>query len=439
MTWVIVGAVVAVIAFFVIFGLLNSQVMEEVRTTTDRKLTMNVPYAVDRPIVRRWVDLQLDPQQAQDFWDRAGLAWKSASGDTTSTEVPTITEVGSGQRGPYVDCIIVRGQSLADWEKALPRIAPMIGSKQLTVTEPAPGRMRLVTVLRDPLGTLNVAALSSTPQLIDSRTSIPIGRRVSGESFALNLRTDVVHLLMQGVSRFGKSSLMYLMLSWMARMRDVQVWGFDHTSMVLGPLEGLPGKRATTDDVVDHMRLMDDLLDLLKQRISQLVAMELDSFEDIADPTTMPIVVVVCEEFPGLVQKFVDHDRITGVKAADRLAPRLEAGIGRLTAEGGKVGIKVVLLSQRFLIGTGLTSTTRSNCNVRMTFLTDAAGVELVLPDADPATIERVTKFGKGRAMITMDRVPSFELQADYLGGYSKYIEQVKLAKALRGVEVSDV
>ncbi|MFJ6261575.1 FtsK/SpoIIIE domain-containing protein [Rhodococcus erythropolis] len=354
-------------------------------------------------------------------------------------EYPEIVDARSGRFGPEVKVQMIGGQRLSEWEKAASPMASMTGASNLVVSEDSPGVMTLRSQTRDPLGTMQMASASSEGGLIDASTRIPIGRSLAGEDFSISVREDIIHMLMQGVSRFGKSSLTYLMMSWMVRMRDVEVWGFDHTGFVLGPLEGLPGKRAATDSVDDIAALMDSLLMLMRDRNARMKASKVDKVELLPDRSEMPDVVVVFEEFSGLTQLLIDHDLVSGAKPSEKKAPRFQAGIGRLASEGGKFGIKLLFLDQRFLVTPSLTSTTRINCNVRMTFLTDEGGVDLVIKDADAETVDRVTKFEQGRALVKMVGLPPFEMQADYLGGYATYLEQVDIAKSLWGVGISNV
>lgn len=401
---------------------LQGALLQGVAETTALKLDTNFPEIGDRPLVAAWVDLAADPVAWREFWSRAGLLWITGE----ESEAPELVGLVAGRFGPVASLRMVPGQDLGDWQKSAGRMASMLGVSTLAVSEETPGVVDVAGVLRDPLAQTSSAAAPTG--LVSASTPIPIGRTSHGDRLELDLASRAGHIVMQGQTRSGKSALTYLILSWAVHMPDVQVCGFDHTQILLGPLGDLPGDRALGADMTRHLEVMEALLREMDSRITGLAGAGRDKLDVFSQ--SQPLLLIVCEEWPGLIRSADAHDKATGVKPADRIAPKLEAGLGRLVSEGAKAGLRVLLIAQRASTKV-VEGDSRSNFGTAISLRTDTEGVGMLHRGADKELAARATRFSDGRGLFESPWEALTEWQADYLGGYDQYIAQIRHAQSM--------
>lgn len=271
--------------------------------------------------------------------------------------------------------------------------------------------------------------------LLPADTDIPIGVAATGQPVALNFAAQAGHLVLQGVTRSGKSALTYNVLVHAAHMPGVEIWGNDHTNILLGPLGALPGHRAVGPDMEQHVETMRRAVEEMDRRIALLAARGVDKLDDF--DADLPVLLYVLEEFPGLIKAAAARDKANGAKPADRLAPQLEVGLSRLVAEGAKVGVRVFLIAQRASANV-VDTDSRSNFVARITLRMDnGEGVRMLHADAEPEAANRAKEFSNGRGYFESPWVPFTEWQAHYLGGYSThYVPALRAAHAARGLPV---
>lgn len=267
---------------------------------------------------------------------------------------------------------------------------------------------------------------------------IPMGVTPGRRLIALDFLSSG-HVALQGQTRSGKSVAVYLALAWAAHMRDVQVWGFDPSRVLLGPLEGGPGRRVLGDDAVGMATLMRELLAILEERLELLHWARLDQLDRFS--ADRPLVVVVCEEWAGAIKRLEDYDRSTGAKPADRLAPQVAAGFSRLLAEGAKVGLRVMTVTQRASVaalGGGDAGDARSNFSTVISLRTDRAdSAELLLGSVSAELSSRITDFRPGEGLWRGPDVPLTVFRACLIGSepYAAYCRLADQASALRAAE----
>ncbi|PVA91593.1 hypothetical protein DDK01_16535 [Mycobacteroides abscessus] len=229
---------------------------------------------------------------------------------------------------------------------------------------------------------------------------IPMGLTPTRQLIVLDLLSSG-HVALQGQTRSGKSAAVYLALAWSAYMRDVQVWGFDPSRVLLGPLDGLPGRRILGDDAVGMATVMRELLALLEERLELLHSSRRDQLDSFS--VDLPLVLVVCEEWAGAVKRLEDHDRSTGAKGADRLAAQVASGFSRLLAEGAKVGFRVMTVTQRASVaalGGGDAGDARSNFGLVISLRTDRAdSAEMLLGSISAELSDRIMDFRPGEGL----------------------------------------
>lgn len=255
---------------------------------------------------------------------------------------------------------------------------------------------------------------------------------------------DVVapwHFAVQGATRSGKSVFLYVLLGMLARRLDVMVCGCDPSGVLLAPWGSHSGEsfRALgTGDLLRHVQVSRALVSVMDERIGALIDPARGVFRDKLtefDETT-PLLVAVFEEFPGLVSALETEDKSR--KPADRLAPVFRANVRRLIQEGAKVGVRVVLVAQRFdasIIG----GAERSNLATRVTFRVDNAdAVRMLHPDVSAELVGRIKNFRPGVGLLECPGEESRVFRGD-VATYEEYAAHVWKAGAARGARVARV
>lgn len=232
--------------------------------------------------------------------------------------------------------------------------------------------------------------------------SLPIrmGRSAAGDEVTFDVMADPYHLVMQGQTRSGKSVSTYSLLSQLASCREVRVAGIDPTGLLLAPFfrKGEPWVvMGSSDEQVERYAvLVGSLIEEMNRRLETLHERETVDKLDVFT-REMPLLCVVLEEYPGIVQACSSYDATR--KPADRVGPAVTGGIARLVAEGAKVGIRVMLLAQRAdaaILGGAM----RSNFPLRMSLRVDNTdAVRMLHPQAPDALVDESRRFEQGEAI----------------------------------------
>jgi DNA segregation ATPase FtsK/SpoIIIE-like protein len=211
--------------------------------------------------------------------------------------------------------------------------------------------------------------------------NVVVGRTETGHDLVLDFAA-AWHTAIQGQTRSGKSVLTYNILSKLAAMPSVTVVGCDPTGILLHPFEEapMPHLRALgTGDMSAHKKVLAALLVEMDRRIELLRSQDLDKLEEFTPE--LPLLVVVLEEFPGIMGAATGDDAVTGAKAAERLAPFIQVAVGRLVRESAKVGIRVILLAQR-MSSQAVDTDARSQFGCRISLRLDNADAVKMLHDS---------------------------------------------------------
>lgn len=245
---------------------------------------------------------------------------------------------------------------------------------------------------------------------------------------------EATHTAVQGMTRSGKSVQEYTRLSGLAGLTAVEVCGLDPTGVLLGPFVGTGGRvavPATAGESPTFAHFLDVLHSIVSEmdrRTMQLAADGMDKLGPGDFSAELPCLVVVLEEWPGILRAAAAEDVVQERKTAQRVGPKIEAGVARLLAEGAKSGVRVLLLGQR-LSAKSLDTDSRSNFGVRHTLRVDNADAVGMLHDHASEWAPIVAAFEPGQGLIERPGFGQRRYRADYTS-YETYLERVKQSVA---------
>lgn len=357
--------------------------------------------------------------------DRLVWAWRAACEGTGLHRVtqtvtgPTVTTPALVHvvLGPptILTVALLAGQVAADVRAVAVRVAAALGVAGVHVHPRGPGHVLVELLDRDPLA--DVVPLDLTAR---SPGAVLLGRTETGEPITLDSWVDAGHAVVQGVTGAGKSGFAYAVLAQLVRDSAVRVAGVDPTGLLLRPFAGTADARWQVTSLRDPGAvevLLTRLVDELDARVAAL-PVHLDRVELGPD---RPCVLVVLEEFPGLLR---------ALDAADvKLGKRVRALVARLLAEGRKAGVRVLLLAQRAEAAT-IGAFERAMCDLRVSFRTDnRSAVELLHPGTDSDTADAHTTALPGVALISRPGHPLSRFRAPWLGSYAAYSAAVRAGR----------
>lgn len=276
----------------------------------------------------------------------------------------------------------------------------------------SPAEVRLRLTLTDPLAVVRVSEVTT------GSDPVVLGYDASGDPVLFDV-TEAAHTAIQGMTRSGKSVLTYGLLSGLAHREDVVVVGCDPSGLLLAPWAETSARGASlialgTGDLAAHAAVLDALTDEMDRRIGVLRALRTDKLD--AMTAELPAVVVVLEEYPGL---------LGAARLADRdLATRIERSVGRLVKESAKVGFRLLVLAQR-MSAKAIDTDDRSNFGSRITLRVDSAEAVTMLHDRDAAPpIAQVQAWPPGIGLVQRIAVPAILWRA-CVTDYPTYLERV--------------
>lgn len=295
----------------------------------------------------------------------------------------------------------------------------MLKIQEVTVAEKTAGTVELRGFVSDPLKGIRPVIEPGTLH----KYGIRIGRQQEGDDLTLNIAKAAGHIALQGATRSGKSVTSYAILSQCATDPKIEVWGIDPTGVLLSPWRDHPGKRVCGLEHLDHcVEVIDQAVNEMSLRLHDLDYQGVDKIEP---DTSTPALLMVLEEWPATLKALKDGD--LGLKTAEKREGRVRAGVSRLIAEGAKVGIKVMMIAQRFdasIIG----GAERSNIAYRITHRVDNGdAVRMLHPIATPELVDTVTGFQPGRALAEWPGENPAIFQADLIE-YQDYAQRVRQA-----------
>lgn len=300
-----------------------------------------------RGAYRREVDALADRHRWRPVWhaaaEGAGLSRDIAVAAGVTTIVPELVSVGRFTVGPTA--LIVRllpGQLAADVRAVADRLAPALGAVRLRVAGLSDGvhcRLELLDV--DPL---EVDFRPMLPALATITDPLILGLAEDGVVVAHAL-AEPAHLLVQGQNGSGKSRFTYGLLSQCTYAPDVLVAGSDITGLLLGsPWDGTRHRAhqaAGTADLEQHAATLEGLVAEMDRRLGAMPR----GVDKLAPTADAPLVLVVLEEFPGLLRAAAGLPKPGQGKRS--VLDRIKLAVLRLLSEGRKVAFRVLMLAQR--------------------------------------------------------------------------------------------
>ena len=253
-----------------------------------------------------------------------------------------------------------------------------------------------------------------------------IGRDSWGDDVFLDIALPS-HVICQGGTRSGKSVFAYCLLARVSVLRNVLVGGCDPSGLLLHPWRNAPKPhlRSFGNGVAAHEAALRQLTLELDRRVGDLLAEGVDKV-DWNDSRT-PIILVVLEEYPGLLVLAEAHDGAEGLRGKTSLAASIRRSVARLVQEGAKAAIRVLLLTQRAdaaIVG----GAERSNFGTRISFrLDNGDAVRMLHPQATDDIIRRILKSVQGVGYIDTPRLDATFFRSDYVE-YRDYTRSIEFA-----------
>ena len=133
--------------------------------------------------------------------------------------------------------------------------------------------------------------------------------------------------------------------------------------------------------------------------------------------TTTPLVLVVLEEFPGLLRAAQARDK--------KLAERITSAVLRLVSEGRKAAFRVLMLAQRFeanAVGGGYA---RDQFALRLSFRVPAESLVMLHGEDARSLGPAHANAAPGIAYLSAPGRDCVRIRAPYLGGYGEYCDRI--------------
>lgn len=201
-----------------------------------------------------------------------------------------------------------------------------------------------------------------------------------GVQLSYDFAATAAHALVTGITRSGKSSLLYSMLAQLSAYPFVRVIGSDISSLLLTPFQ-TRGEQliALGGDVGAHVRVFEQAVALMESRLSALVGEGLnDKLSEFS--VSRPLVVVVVEELIMLMQLAKASDALSSPKGKSEAL--IKSLLLRLLAGSAKCGMRLVLSLQRpdadFIGGAA-----RSQLETRFLLRSDGEGIRMAMSELD--------------------------------------------------------
>lgn len=338
----------------------------------------------------------------------------TVTGPTTST--PRLVHVTLGPPAVLV-VELLPGQLPGDVRDAASRLAPHLGYRTLRVSRRGHRHVAVTLLQDDPLG-----PEFPLPPAAELGPRLLLARDERGHD-VVAFPEELPHLVVQGQTRSGKSAWLYALLAQLVDRRGVRIAGVDPTGLLLRPFStgGRPAPLQAVGlaDPARIVTVLDDLVAEMDRRVA-----EIDPRSDrVALSWRLPLIVVVLEEWPGVLRLLDQLDARGAGKAA-------RAAVSRLLAEGHKAGLRVVMVCQRAdaaVIG----GAERANIGGRVTFRVDAAeAVKMLHPGAGLGLVHEITTAPPGVALLELPGRSVGRVRSPWIGGYGAFVDRIRAVGA---------
>lgn len=304
------------------------------------------------------------------------------------------------------------GMLLEDLEDRADELAQGLGCWSIRFLMRGTDHVRVDLIDADPLAAV-VPFLPTAPA-----DHLVLGVDEHGQVVAIAV-DELTHIVMQGITRSGKSAAGYALLAQLAARigshGDVDVAGIDPTGLLLGPWGVHPrGWRVcgTHQAAERYVTALAGVVAEMDRRIAALPARH----DTTPTGPGCPLLVVVLEEWPA-VARLLGHSR-NKPSEAHRL-------VARLLAEGHKAGIRVVTLVQRAetdVIG----AFERDQCDTRLSFgCSDANTLKMLHENITNDTAALHAASPKGVALAQLPGRELTRIRTPWIGGYGAYCDHI--------------
>lgn len=260
---------------------------------------------------------------------------------------------------------------------------------------------------------------------ISANAPVRVGETEYQDPVAYDFATPS-HIALAGATRSGKSALAYWLLGQLAAMPWVRIVGSDVSSLLLHPFAGDPLVALGQDDLDAHARALEGVEKLMRDRLDRLLAERRDKIDEFT--VACPLVVVVIEEFPSLLELAKTLDASTSPKG--RLEARLRSVFLRLVTQSAKCGIRVMVVAQR-MDASILQGVARSNIETRFLLRSDEAGIEMMIPGLDDQQRSFLARARPGVGYLGMPGLDGPVLFRGVDVSYQQYLDQAEACVAL--------
>jgi S-DNA-T family DNA segregation ATPase FtsK/SpoIIIE len=314
---------------------------------------------------------------------------------------------------PYITIKVEGLQPSSDLEEIAGRIAYGLGIHSVRFEDIARYHIRVYLEFVDPL-----SMVVELPEPVTSVSERLLLGRVQSGQLLLTTLPDQVHIIVQGQSRSGKSRWVYGFLAQLAQARDIIVAGVDPSRILLRPWENTrhASWQSLGSDVESHLALLQRLVAEMERRLTAMPA----NLDVLPLSNENPLILVVLEEYPALIQMLTDYE---ASHAKSKMAAQFKALVSRLFAESAKVGMRVLLITQRAEAAL-ISSFNRAQAPLRITFrVDDTESIQMLHPSVSKEAAEAHLTSTAARALVSGAGLPLVTMRSPEMPSYETYVD----------------
>ena len=258
------------------------------------------------------------------------------------------------------------------------------------------------------------------------RETLCLGRTSSGADLDMSILESPASMLLTGITRSGKTNELYNLIDQLRALElPVMVAGIDPSGIIFNAIgESLGGSEfrvSTLSDVQSVRAVLNHLVDIMDERIKILLKSKRDKFMAVDYTPVRPFIIVLLEEFPGMMAVIATDDAANARKPIDRIEPKIRASVQRIAMEGTKVGVTLWVVAQRADAAI-LSGPLRAQLPRKISFRQDSDGLRMIHTDITPEQIQQAQTFKPGQAYAEfVGELPLTRFRADYLP-YEKFV-----------------
>jgi S-DNA-T family DNA segregation ATPase FtsK/SpoIIIE len=345
------------------------------------------------------------------------------TGVTITTPELRSVDIWTGPN-PVLVVELLPGQLLTDLQAQADRLAPALGAKFLRMAPRGDRWVRVELMETDPLD------IAVQVPAVAHGNAVMIAQTETGQAIRLDWAA-APHAVIQGATRSGKSVWCYSVLAQLVRRSDVLITGSDPSGILLGrPYADTVhyGWQVTgSGNVREHLDLLRRLVAEMDRRITELP----ERADKLTCSDEVPLMVVVLEEFAGLLRL---ASTLPTPRGEAKIGDQLRSLFGRLVSEGHKVGIRLLVISQR-ADATIIGGFERGQLGMRMSFrVTDPEALVMLHPEGR-GYFRQHTQAPAGVALLEAPGIPLARVRGPRMtstadADYAVYWDQIQAVTA---------